>query len=434
MMPKRRLPLVLLPAFLLAAGAPAQTSRSLAEVKPEAVGFSSERLERLHALLQQKVEDRELAGIVTVLARHGTIVEFRTYGKKDLAGGAPMDKDAIFRIWSMTKPITGVAMMTFYEQGKWSPGDPVSKFLPEFAHVKVLKGTTAAGGALIEDPSHPPTMGELMSHTAGFTYGAFGDTPVDRMYREAKVLGAKSAQEFVEKLAKIPLLYQPGTKWVYSVSVDLQGAIVEKLSGKSLGDYMREKIFQPLAMNDTGFHVDASKTARFATMYEAGPGGLVPAKGRDAGAYADEPGFASGGGGLFSTAHDYLRFAQMLANGGELDGVRILAPSSVAVMRSNRLPRSMMDSDQFGIGFFHVSPGFGFGFDFGVHTDPGYTGRVIGRGSYTWEGAAGTWFWIDPANDVVFVGMIHRLLNPNSPDMSTLTQQAVYQALVNPEK
>ena len=415
--------------------AAAGDAHDLGVAKPEAEGFSSSRLQRLHALLRQEVEDKQFAGIVTAMARHGKIVDFQTYGDRDLAGGLPMTKDTIFRIYSMTKPVTGVAMMILYERGKWSPGDPIAKYIPEFAHLKVFKGMDSKGDPILEDPVHSPTMAELMSHTAGFTYGIFGTSPVDKMYRDAKVLGSEDLRQMIGKLAKIPLLYQPGTKWVYSVSADIQGYLVEKLSGETLGEFMRENIFQPLAMNDTGFHVPADKRSRFAALYSTdAKGELTLAKGDMALDYAKEPTMPSGGGGLTSTTRDYLRFAQMLLNGGELGGVRILAPSSVALMRTNRLPPSIMNSREFGIGFFQISPGFGFGFDFGVYSDPGFIGHTVGKGTFTWGGAAGTWFWIDPSNDIAFVGMVQRIIGPNSPDMDTLTHESVYQALVNPEK
>jgi CubicO group peptidase (beta-lactamase class C family) len=410
------------------------SAKALAEVPPEAEGFSSQRLERLHTLLQKKVDDKQLAGIVTALARHGKIVDFRTYGKKDLATGAPMNRDTIFRIYSMTKPVTGVAMMILYEQGKWSPNDPIAKYIPEFAHLKVFKAKDTSGQPVLEDPAHAPTMAELVSHNAGFTYGIFGATPVDKMYRDANVLGSENLQQMIDKLARIPLLYQPGTKWVYSVSVDVQGYLVEKMSGKTLGEFMRENIFQPLAMKDTAFHVDADKRNRFASLYAMDAKGELQGTngGNLALDYASEPTMPSGGGGLASTTLDYMRFSQMLLNGGELEGTRILAPSSVGLMRTNRLSPAIMNSREFGIGFFHISPGFGFGFDFGIYTDPGFIGHTVGQGTFTWGGAAGTWFWIDPANDIVFVGMIQRIIAAGSPDMDTLAHEAVYQALVNP--
>src|SRR5215472_9321007 len=234
------------------AQAAAHGGGDLTVVRPETEGFSSERLERLHALMQEAVDQKQVAGVVTLLARHGKIVDYRTYGMRDIASGAPMTKDTIFRDYSMTKPATGVAMMILYEEGKWLPSDPVSKYVPEFAHLKVFNGMDADGKMILVDPVHPPTMGELMTHTAGFTYGIFGDTPVDKLYRDAHLFQTQSLHEFVGKLSEIPLLYQPGTRWVYSVSMDVQGYIVEKLSGKTLPDYMRENIYAPLGMKDAG--------------------------------------------------------------------------------------------------------------------------------------------------------------------------------------
>src|ERR1039457_4098496 len=250
---------------------PARHTLDLTVVKPESVGFSSERLERLHTIMQQAVDQKQIAGIVTILARHGKVVDYRTYGQRDMASGAPMTKDVIFRDFSMTKPVTGVAMMILYEEGKWLPSDPIAKYIPEFAHLKVYKGTGADGKIILVDPDHPPTMRELMTHTAGFTYGFFGDTPVDKIYREQNLLASKNLQDFIEKLAKIPLLYQPGKGCTYSMSMDSEGYIVEKLSGQSLPDFMRDRIYQPLGMRDAGFFVPADKRSRFTTLYRTGP-------------------------------------------------------------------------------------------------------------------------------------------------------------------
>ena len=228
-------------------------------VKPESVGFSSERVERLHALMQQTVEQKQLPRAVTILARHGKVIDYRAYGQRDLGSGAPMTKDAIFRAFSMTKPITGVAMMILYEQGKWLPMDPIAKYIPEFAHLKVFKGLDAAGNMIVEEPVHPPTMHELLTHSAGFTYGFFGSSPVDEEYQKAEVMQSKSLQEMIDKLAKLPLLYQPGSRWVYSLSMDVQGYIIEKLSGQFLPDFMQEHIFKPLGMKDSGFFVPRGK-------------------------------------------------------------------------------------------------------------------------------------------------------------------------------
>jgi|HubBroStandDraft_1064217.scaffolds.fasta_scaffold61414_2 CubicO group peptidase (beta-lactamase class C family) len=409
----------------------------LTVVKPESVGFSSERLENLHELMQQVVDRKQIAGIVTILARHGKVVDYRTYGYRDLESKAPMTKDVIFRDFSMTKPVTGVAMMILYEQGKWLPSDPISKFIPEFAHLKVYDGVGADGRMILVEPDHPPTMAELMTHTAGFTYGLFGDTPVDKLYREAKPLASNNLQEMIDKLAKLPLLYQPGKGWTYSVSMDIQGYIVEKLSGKTLPEFDRENIFNPLGMKDAGFYVPEDKRQRFSTVYDTGSNGeLVTSQrgpGGKSGDYAAEPTMPSGGGGMVSTAEDYYRFAKMLADGGELNGARILAPSSVRLMSSNHVPAGLL-TGQFGIGNAVMRPGFGYGYDCAVEFDPAEANLPDGKGTFQWDGAAGTWFWIDPTNDVVFIGMIQRFLGPASPPLEYESRAVVYQALVDPSK
>jgi CubicO group peptidase (beta-lactamase class C family) len=435
------LALPLLAGLLYVGGAPQAQAQQAnkktsnhAENKPEALGFSSERLGRLHTAMQREVDEKQLAGVVTILARHGKVVEERTYGKKDSASGAPMTKDTIFRIFSMTKPVTGVAMMILYEEGKWHPSDPISKYIPEFAHLKVFKGVDPSGKMILEDPVHPPTMKELVTHTAGFTYGLFGNTPVDKMYMEQQVLGSQSLQEMIDKLAKTPLLYQPGTRWVYSVSMDIQGYIVEKLSGQSLPDFMQQHIFGPLGMKDTGFFVPQEKRNRFATLYAENQKGELVASAAISGPatdYATQPSMPSGGGGMVSTAQDYLRFAQMLLNGGELDGVRILAPATVQLMTSNHLAPSLM-TGEFSVGQVIMRPGLGWGYDCAVFSDPPQADEVVGRGTFFWVGAADTWFWVDPTNDLIFVGMTQRMLGPGWPNVEALSQPLVYQALVKP--
>jgi CubicO group peptidase (beta-lactamase class C family) len=405
-------------------------------VKPELEGFSTEDLARLHALMQKTVEEKQIAGIVTILARHGRIVDYRTYGVSDLASGKPIQKDAIFRDFSMTKPVTGVAMMILYEQGKWLPSDPIAKFVPEFAHLKVYKGMDADGKMILVDPDHAPTMAELMSHTAGFTYGFFGNTPVDKMYRDANLLGSKNLQEFVEKLAKIPLLYQPGQGWTYSMSMDIEGYIVEKLSGQSLPDFIRDHIYTPLGMRDAGFYVPADKRERFVTLYRTGENGELvadPSASRRQGNYDVQPPMASGGGGMVSTAEDYYRFATMLLNQGELNGKRIIAPSTVKLMTQNHLPPELL-TGKYSIGSQVMRPGFGYGYNGAVIFNPPEANLSDGKGEYFWDGAAGTWFWVDPTNDVVFVGMIQRMLGPLSPNLEYESRAIVYGALTDPAK
>ena len=223
--------------------APAPPAIDMTPVQPESVGFSTERLERLHSFIQAEIDQKHLAGAITLLARHGKIVDYRTYGVRDMATGAPMTKDTIFRDYSMTKPLTGVSMMTLYEQGKWLPMDPIAKYIPEFEHLKVFNGFSPTGKMLLADPDHAPLMRELMTHSAGFSYGD-GQSPVDRMYSDLKVRDAKNLQEMIDRLAQIPLNYQPGTNWRYSMSMDIQGYIVEKLSGQSLPDFMHDCVWQ----------------------------------------------------------------------------------------------------------------------------------------------------------------------------------------------
>jgi len=405
-------------------------------VKPESVGFSSARLERLHALIQDEINQKQLSGAVTILARHGKIVEYRVYGQQDMATGTPMTKDTIFRDYSMTKPVTGAAMMLLYEQGKWLPSDPISKYIPEFAHLKVFNGVDASGKMILADPDHPPTMYELMSHSAGFTYGN-GATVADKMYGELKVRDAKDLHEMIDRLAQIPLIYQPGKGWVYSMSMDIQGYIVEKLSGQSLPDFVHDHIYAPLGMKDAGFFVPDDKRKRFATnyTYDAQQGQLVagPTSNGLPTDYTTQPGAPSGGGGMVSTAEDYYRFAQMLANGGELGGVRILSPETVKLMTSNHLPASLL-TGEWGIGEHIMRPGFGYGYNCAVVFDPPEANLPDGKGTFFWDGAAGTWFWVDPTNDIVFVAMIQRMHSPDNHPLEYRSHAVVYGALVDPQK
>lgn len=438
-----RIPLLcaLLTGLLLSSGAytalPLQTPAkpsALALSKPESVGFSSERLERLHALMQEAVEQKQLSGMVTILARHGKVVDYKAYGQKDLTTGAPMTKDAIFRAYSMTKPVTAVAMMILYEQGKWLPSDPIAKFIPEFANLKVFKGVGEDGKPILEAPQHAPNMRELLTHTAGFSYGFFGNTPVDKMYRDEQVLQSQTLQQMIDRLARIPLLYQPGKGWIYSVAMDIQGHIIEKLSGQSLPDFMEKHIFKPLGMKDAGFFVPQDKRNRFVTLYRGGAKGELVADGTPGspGDYVKQPTMASGGGGMVATAEDYYRFAQMLGNGGELNGARILSPASVQLMSSNHVPASLL-TGEFGIGSHILRPGFGYGYNCAVVFDPAEANLPEGKGTFFWDGAAGTWFWVDPTNDVVFIGMIQRFFGNGSPNLEYLSRPVVYQALVNPK-
>ena len=418
-----------------AAAAPAATlSDGIVLTRPESVGFSSESLKELDAAMQGIVDNKHLAGVVTLVARHGRVVQHKAYGVQDLAGQTPMQLDTIMRIYSMTKPIAGAAMMMLYDEGKWKPSDPVAKHIPEFADLKVFAGVDADGKPMLVAPAHAPTMGELMSHNAGFTYGLFGNSPVDKMYQADNPLDAPSLQAFIGKVAKMPLLYQPGEKWVYSVSVDIQGYLVQKLSGKTFPDFLRDRIFLPLGMKDTGFLVPESKLSRVSTIYTWDQAAKALKGAPHDPGISTMPGLPSGGGGLYSTAADYFQFAQMIANGGQLNGQRLLNASTVEMMRTNVLNEQTLNSKS-GIGPVHLQPGLGFGYDFAVMSDPVALKSPLGKGSFWWWGIAGTWFWIDPANDVVFIGMIQRRGGaPGAANHEDVARAAVYKALVDPAK
>jgi CubicO group peptidase (beta-lactamase class C family) len=411
------------PRPALAVGSP-----GLPTARAESVGVSSERLARLGAGMKSLVDEGRLAGVVTMVARHGKVIEFEAIGKRNVAADLPMEKDSIFRIYSMSKPVTGVAMMMLFEEGKWQLNDPVAKYIPEFGNLKVY-ATDASGNMVLKDQMHPVTMRELLSHTGGFTYGYFSNTPVDKLQRDADVLNVNnSLDEMIKRVAKLPLNTQPGSEWHYSISTDIQGYIVQKLSGMPFEDFLERRIFKPLKMADTGFYVPAEKLKRLAEFYEYDKDGrqqvVRSAINHDFGA---KPAFSSGGGGLVSTAADYMRFCQMLLNGGKLDGVRLISPRTVELMRTNVLSPSMTT----------LSPGAGFGLDFAVYTDVAAAGGYYGKGTFYWGGAAGTWFWIDPSDDLIVIGMIQQIAGTGAaavdgvPDVRGLSHAFVYQAIVD---
>jgi len=377
--------------------------------------------------------------MTTMLVRHGKVVEFRTYGKKSLATSEPMTRDTIFRIYSMTKPLTGVAMMILFEEGKWRLDDPVTRYVPEFKNLKVMVKADADGKIVqVEDMKRPPTMREIMSHTAGFGYGLGDKHPVDKLYREKKVLGANGLKEMIDRTAEIPLMYQPGTSWSYSSAVDIQGYIVEKLSGMSLGEFLQSRVFGPLKMKDTGFYVPAGKEKRLAAVYvgDKDTGRIEEAKelfGSQMPDYTKPPAMESGGGGLVSTTTDYARFCQMILNGGMLDGVRILSPASIQLMDTNVIPHDVLVNTN-GTSGSRFNEAVGFGLDFMVVNEPRRAGTLEGRNTMSWGGAAGTWFWIDPTNDLFFVGMIQRMGGTGGDDLGTQARTLTYQALLHPEK
>lgn len=416
----------------------AKTPAVAASVAPESVGFDSSRLKKLDAAMAKVVADGRVAGMTTLLVRHGKVVEFNTYGKSDIASGAPMAKDQIVRIYSMTKPITGVAMMILFEEGKWKLDDPVTKFVSEFKDLKVMTGLNEKGEMITVPATRAPTMREVMSHTAGFGYGLGDKHPVDKQFRAKRVLGSANLKEMAEKVADIPLMFQPGTNWSYSVAVDVQGLIIERISGQKFSDFLQSRLFGPLKMDDTAFSTGPDKAGRLATLYMTDPKTykMVPASelfGNSPPDYTKPPALESGGGGLVSTTADYGRFAQMLVNKGELDGVRILSPAAVELMGTNVIPENVLVNTN-GSNGLRFNSAVGFGLDFMVVNDPGKAGSLSGKGEMSWGGAAGTWFWIDPTNDMYFVGMIQRLGGSGGDDLGTLARTLTYQALTHPEK
>lgn len=384
---------------------------------PESQGFTTAGLDALNAEFHALVDQQKLAGVITLVARHGKVVHFDAYGKANAATGAALAPDAIFRIASMTKPITGVAMMQLWEQGKWQLSDPVSKYIPEFAGLKV-KGPN---GALVEQ-NKPMTMAQLMSHSAGFGVSA--------VYDSAN-LGATDLQGMIDKLKVLPLETQPGAAWDYGPSVNIQGYIVEKLSGQSLDAYFDQHIFKPLGMVDTGFWVAPEKASRVVAVHTYEGGKIKgPAENR---VTTSKPSFLAGSGGLMSTAEDYWRFAQAVANGGAADGKRILKAETVKLMRTNVLAPEVK-VDLYG----PAQEGIGFGMDFAIVMDPQRAATPQGLNTFYWGGAFGTWFWIDPTNDLVFVGMIQNLNGSTptggTPPVRTLSPRLAYGALAHPER
>jgi CubicO group peptidase (beta-lactamase class C family) len=423
--------------LLFAVAAPSIDAGShFATATPAQVGISPERLARLDEYIKRQVAGGHLPGAVILLARHGRIVAFNSYGESDPDHHVVMTRDSIFRIYSQTKVVTGVAMMMLFEEGLWRFDDPVTRFLPELKSLRVCRGFNEDGSMQLEDLLRPPTMRELLTHSAGFGYGLSDDNPIDKAYSQSKFLNAPNSTAALQRISKLPLASQPGLHWRYSAAVDIQGYIIERISGLSLAEFMGRRIFGPLRMKDTGFYVPAAKQNRFVVLkaYDAVSKSLVAPSGPLVFDYSKPPGTASGGAGLVSTASDYLRFAQMLLNGGELDGVRILAPATVKLLASNHLADDIRAKAEES---FSEHTGMGFGVDVAVVLDSAKAGTLRAEGSYDWGGAAGTWWWIDPSNDLIFIGMMQvmdRWKNPQLQSIDTATAALVYGALVSPGK
>lgn len=379
----------------------------------------------------QLVDDGQFTGVAAEAWRDGVLIHRSGVGHGDIASGTPMRPDTIVRVYSMTKPVTAVAMMILHDQGLWKAEDPIAKFLPEFSGIEVFAGTDEDGRPTFQPAHVPPTMAHLLTGTAGFSHG-FDPGWTDEQYRAVDPLKVSTSDDFVTRLARIPLAYQPGTRWRYSVSSDLQAAIVERLSGMKLHEFMTRYIFEPLGMPDTAFHVPPGSQSRVAEIYHWTDGALRPVDYYPLGKSPERPpSFASGGGGLFSTAMDYGRFARMLLDGGQLEGVRIISESGASTIMSSHLPEAVVRGN-FGIGIQQIRPGYEYGYNGIVVTDPAAANVALGKGSYLWDGFASTWFWIDPEHRVVFVGMVQRVNDPTMPNAQAIAQSAVRDALFPP--
>jgi len=389
----------------------------LPTVKPEAVGLSSERLNRLSLILEEDVRQGKVPGVVALIARRGKIAYFESFGMQDIEKKEPMKKDSIFRIYSMTKPIVSIAAMTLWEEGRFFLSDPVAKYLPEFKDMKIgiegmyFKTVPAQNTMKIHD---------LLRHTSGITYGIFGKSTVKSMYREANLwfFIDHTLKEVCEKLGKLPLLFEPGTKWDYGMSTDVVGRLIEVLTGKTLDVALEELVFQPLGMKDSGFYVKQGKLNRIAE----------PFKGEKEPPLLDvtePPNFFSGGAGGVSTAGDYTRFAQMLLNGGQLDGKRILSRKTIEYMTSDHIGSVANLPDI----RYAPGPGYGFGLGFGVRLENGRSSQPGSVGDFYWGGYAGTKFWVDPKEDLIAVLMIQNPLQ--SGYFGDLFRTMVYQAIID---
>jgi CubicO group peptidase (beta-lactamase class C family) len=400
--------------------------------------MSAERLARIDPAMQAHVDRGVYAGVSTIVARRGEIVQQGRYGLRDKEAGLPMTEDTIFRLYSMTKPIICTALMTLFEEGKFHLIDPVAKFLPAFARVKVLE----ADGSL-SDPRRPMNVRDVMAHTSGLGYGFLDDSPSSRQYVGAKIWDPDvSLADAIDDMAKLPLVCQPGSRWVYSVGIDVAARLIEVISGRSLAEFLKERLFEPLGMVDTAFAVPEARRDRVAALY--GRPDVLAAHQTMMGCYqqwsqgvndrldvsatypVDRPAtFQRGGHGLFSTARDYFRFAQMLANGGHLDGARIIGRKTLALMHANVLPTTLLPIDIGGMPL----PGYGFGLGSRVALDVAQTGAPGSVGQFGWSGAAKTFYWVDPVEQVVGLFMTQSMMSFDLPELELCA--LAYQAIVD---
>jgi CubicO group peptidase (beta-lactamase class C family) len=403
--------------------------------KPEDVGLDPARLAYIPDYFRSYVDRGKIAGFSTLVSRHGEIAHFEVAGQRDRERGLPMEKDTIFRIYSMTKPITSLALMMLYEEGHFQLNHPVSRYIPSFKKLQVWAGGTAQKYET-KPCEREMTIRDLLTHTSGLTYGFMQEHPVDELYRKAGIEGANTVEltlkETVEALSEIPLLFSPGQHWSYSVATDVCGHLVEILSGRPLDEFLAARIFAPLGMNDTAFFVPKDKLDRFATNYFRNPqtkkSGIMDV-GDETSTYAKPPRFLSGGGGLTSTMMDYWRFCQMLLNGGELDGVRLCSPKTIEFMTLNHLPGGQTMKKMSRSAFSELAAeGAGFGLGFQVLIDPAEAQAVGSPGNFSWGGAASTYFWIDPEEDLITIFMTQLYPSSTYPFRPQL-QQLVYGAI-----
>ncbi len=399
--------LIMLPLAL--ACAPAEepvVTVGLPAATPEAVGLASERLAMIEGVVQAHLDAGRLAGAVVAVARQGRLAFLESYGVMDLERGDPMRTDAIFRICSMTKPVTAVAAMQLVDRGTIALDDPVSKYIPAFATVRVFDGGSAAAPRL-RAPARPVTIRDLLMHTGGLTYGMFTPHPVDTLYAQANIFDwGATLETFADRVAALPLLFDPGTAWNYGVGLDVMGRVIEVASGQSFDAFLEEHLFGPLGMTETGFTFPAGSEARVPTLYVPGEGGaLVPMPMPVCGDYGPTQRLLAGGGGLVSTVPDYLRFAQMLLNDGELNGQRVLSEASVRAIMQNHLPAELVPLPlaESALGALGHS-GLGQGLGGGVLVDAAATPINDAPGVYRWMGYAYTFFWIDPSLELI--GMV----------------------------
>ena len=389
-----------------------KTTQGLPTATPEEVGLSSTRLERINKVMQSYVDQNKLAGLITMVARRGKVAYLERFGKMDIEANKPMQFDTIFQIASMTKPITSVAVIMLYEEGYFQLTDPVSNYIPEFKDIKVFVKATE-GGIKLSDQEREVTIRDLLTHTSGLAYGDFlGDSPVATMYKEADLFRTdRTLKEMIQELGKLPLLNQPGSQWRYGVSYDVLGYLVEVVSGMPFDRFLEQKIFNPLGMEDTGFYVPKEKIDRFGSVY--GPteeGSLEVIDAPATSQFSKSQNLLLGGGGLVSTATDYMRFAQMLLNGGELDGTRILSRKTIELMTTNHLPEELIPLSLGVKEMDYIIKGFGYGLGFGVLIDVAQSEILGSEGEFQWGGAANTFFLVDPKENLI--GLIMTQFRP----------------------